>query len=374
MKHKLKRAANIIDTDLYFLLKNLPGEVLFHEEHELIHPLEMYDLLMGRVIAAFKRVLRDIYSQNDYSGQAVQLNNLMIQTKKGLNQKLPPDEVAALNARIVEYENRLKQIFELEDHESRRVLDSQKELISSLSGFVDDSLHIIQCFYPADAVNKDVDSVGKWIEYADKHLYKEYMEKIDSYMGYLMPLIHALKHDNADLSQVRLKTEHGFIDGYYVCGADPKGATGPDRKIHHFFRNRDTAFSYNRDLKYHLINLVLMTHYMKVSIDKILHKKGVHITLPDYTPGESEDLFHIAEQIEKLPTLFYPDEVFKQIPEVRVTEDAVKFIIPSNEIKPIAYMRSEVRTGIGGSNTTPPVRLPYVESKPTAPTKRPVLR
>lgn len=371
MKHKLKRINNRIETDLYFILRSLPDDISFHESHGLIHPAEMYELLMVRVTDAFRRVLRDIYSQNDYSDQMTRLSSLLQQTKAGLSRKLSPDESVSLNNNIVEYENRLKQIFELEDHENKKVLDSQEELLGSLLGFAEDSFHILQCFYPADTVAKNVESVQEWLEYADKHLYREYVEKIDSYLGNLAPIVHAIRDNNAPLKQARLRSEHGYIDGYYLEGVDNKGIMGPDRKIHKLFRNTDTAFSYNRELKYHLVNLIFITHHIKTAIGKILHKKHIEITNNEDGAGESEKLFHIAEQIEKLPYLFYPDEVYKQIPEVKVTDDAVTFILPSNDAKPLIYIRSEIRSGIGEDRQ---IRLPYTQSKSATLAKRPILR
>jgi hypothetical protein len=342
----IKRYENKANTDLYFLLKSLPSDILFfHEYDDLRHPLGIYNLSSTRVIDAFRDVLNGLSSKNDYDFEIFKLNTVLVEAKKDL--KLSPEKADNINTKIQEYESQLQQLHEAENKENKRILDAQKELLDSLMAFSDDSEHILKCFFSVHSIRPKGSSY--------KHLLKEYKGRIEDYRNVIAHIDNKIKHNHARLSSIKFKTELGNIEGYYVVGIT-QGSIGTNREIHKPFRNQDTAFSFNRDLKFHLINFIFICHYLKVIIGKIDDKYS--ITLESNTAG-FDDIYDIVERIQVLPNLFFPDEFFKQVPEIKIADNETEFILPSSDAKLLTYLNSEIRCSFIGDGVSNRFRLPY---------------
>ncbi|MDF1999478.1 hypothetical protein [Peribacillus frigoritolerans] len=358
MKKKIKIMNDNLNTDLYALLKNLPDNILYHQEHGLRHPLGIYNISFKRVTSGFKGVFNSANTREDFSDKKKGINEDI----KKLQGKLPSlenEEKQFVEKRIEELKGQLKQISQQQATEDKKTLDSVKELLDSLMSFIDDTYHILKCFFPANSVTKDIRFADKWMEKVEKRLIIDYKNKLKEYRDILAPIVNKIKHNHARLNRISLKTELGQIEGYYVEGVDSKGSLGPDREIHKQFRNQETAFSLNRDLKFHLVNFYFICHHLKVLINRIIKDKhNLQIDTNNVTFKNSEENFDIIKMVNALPNLFFPDEINKSQPEILIKENEVEVIFPS-KTSLLLYTDIEINFVATGDGVSKSFRLPY---------------
>lgn len=359
MKKKIKITNTNLSTDLYTLLKNLPDNIMYHEEHGLRHPLGIYNISVNRVMSGFKGVINSINTREDFNDLIKEKNEDIKKLQEKL-QSVVNEEKQFIENRIVELEEQLKQISQQNATENKKTLDSVKELLDSLMAFIDDTYHILKCFYPANSVKKDIRFADKWMESAEKKLTIDYKNKLKEYRDILATIVNKVKHNHARLNPILFKTELGQIEGYYVEGVDSNGSLGPDREIHKQFRNQETAFSLNRDLKFHLVHFYFICHHLKVLINRIIKDKhNLQIDTNNVAFENSEGYFDIVKMVKALPNLFFPDEIYKPQPEILINENEVEIIFPSNNISLLLYTDSEISFAASGDGVSKSFRLPY---------------
>ncbi|AZV42009.1 hypothetical protein BAOM_1399 [Peribacillus asahii] len=359
MKKKIKIMNDNLNTDLYALLKNLPDNILYHQEHGLRHPLGIYNISFNRVMSGFKGVFNSIDTRKDFNDEIREKND-DIEKLQGKLPSVVNEEKQFVEKRIEELKEELKQISKQKATENKKTLDSVKELLDSLMSFIDDTYHILKCFYPANSVKKDIRFADKWMESVEKRLIIDYKNKLKEYRDILAPIVNKIKHNHARLNSILFKTELGQIGGYYVEGVDSKGSLGPDREIHKQFRNQETAFSLNRDLKFHLVNFYFICHHLKVLINRIIKDKhNLQIDTNNVAFENSEENFDIIKTVKALPNLFFPDEIYKPQPEILINENEAEVIFPSNNVSLLLYTDIEINFLASGDGVSKSFRLPY---------------
>jgi hypothetical protein len=367
MRKKLKIHNGHVITDLYILLNNIPENILYFHEHALRHPLAIYNISKGRVIDAFNDVINALKNSSSYDSEIENLDKMINDLNSQLeNKSLNIGEYEDARSQLEEKRKNAKSILGKRNDELKDLLNKQKELLDSMMAFIDDSYHIMKCFYPANSVRKEIADekemkfADKWMEQVEKKLIKEYKKRINKYRSHLAPIVNKIKHNHARLNFIQFKTIHGEIKGYFVEGVDKNGTIGPDREIHKLFRNSDTAISLNFDLKYHLVNFIHLCHHLKAVLEKIIKRQhGLTLNLINNGRSEKDIDVKTIESIRSLPYLFFPDEQYKPLPEIILTEQSAEFILPSNSPKPLNYDSGKISFIFTADGVSKTFRLPY---------------
>jgi len=305
------------DTDLFSILENIPDNILYHSEHTLRHPKAIYYLASTRLYESFEECLNLLQNYDNSNNQ-------------------------------------------------RTFFLAYKEVLDSLMSFIDDTYNILKCFYPASSVRKNIIFAHKWVEQADKKTYNDYNSRITNYREKLAPIVNKIKHEHGRFRSIEFVTSIGNIYGYFIEGVESDGTVYPDKSIHKPYKGFPTAISFNRDLKFHIINFFDVAHQLKVVISKFISKKH-NITLPNATHNGSKDtqILQICSMIANLPNLFFYDEYDKQIPEVKIYSDQeLEFIYGNNKIiQPYVNAKISVETTItDGTSKYFKFRVPYWQS------------
>jgi hypothetical protein len=361
MRKKLRINHTSAITDLYILLSSVPENILFFLEQNERHPLAIYNMSKNRVISAFSDVIDALKNSGSYSDEIRNLNERISTLEHYLkNENLDIKEQEKFRKELEEKRQILKLTLQQRHEDIKSLLSRQKELLESMMAFIDDSYHIMKCFYPANSVKKDILFADKWMEEVEKKLIKEYKRQINVYRDRLALIVNKIKHNYARLNYIEFRTIHGVIKGYFVEGVDKNGIIGPDREIHKLFRNSDTAISLNFDLKYHLVNFIYLCHRLKVFLEKIIKKRhGLTVNI-NYDQNNEKDIeVTIIKSIQSLPYLLFPDEQYKPMPEIVLMEQGVEFIFPSNTVKTLYYDKGDVTFIFTADGVSKTYRLPY---------------
>lgn len=139
---------------------------------------------------------------------------------------------------------------------------------------------------------------------------------------------------------------------------DSNGVATQDPVLH----PNNTAFSFNRDLRFHFVHLYELGNALKMVLSPALRRLGVVIA-GKRTESPSTELLAIAKRVEALGTIVFPDEVRKPTPHVRVQDHqgnvtlSVRF--PSLAVfhRPMSGMVATVL--VKGDGFTTQYKVPY---------------
>jgi hypothetical protein len=360
VKVKLKRLNNSLTTDLQLLLEQIPENILFHNEHSLRHPIGIFNVSSSRVMKAFQDILEAKDKLVDFDYERDNYNQSLKETEGLLNQDISQEEQTKLDHKIASLKDELKQLSIKQSEQDNQFLNKVKELLDSLMSFIDDTYHIMKTLFPASEVINPIIFADKWMVKADKKLVTGYKDRLKDYRDFLATIVNKIMHNHGRLNFIKFITVHGEIVGYYIEGLDNNGALGTDRTIHKRFRNEDTAFSLNRDLKFHLTNFFFICHYLKVILQRILERR-YNLQIPNLimTKDGSEDFLDVCMNIQDLPNLFFPDEIYKPVPEINIFDEYVEFTYPANSSILLVYGEIKISSNFSGDGVTKSFRLPY---------------
>ncbi|MBE9227807.1 hypothetical protein IQ264_20500 [Phormidium sp. LEGE 05292] len=292
IERKTHRDGNL-HPEAFNCLKLLPESFTYHKDHTERHPFSIYSNSIQRVMKAFKAVL---------------------------------DEIDRISMALFDTTGHL-------DYRLNKLPDLQNELLHALQSHIDDCYRILKVIHPFSQVNEKF--VESWLKQAKHPAYKDFHNAIEGYRESFAPIVNKIKHNGGQLRPIMMYSsgrgivartvEKGIqtfpknarIVGYYLEGMQPNGCIGPDCEIH---PDGKTAISLNRDLRYHFANLYRVGHHLRAAIARtVRHIHGIKLPRPvavEYTAGQY-NIESIAEQVSKLPLLFFENEFFKETPDIK---------------------------------------------------------
>ena len=233
--------------------------------------------------------------------------------------------------------------------------------MQAINSFIDDTYHIMKTFYPATEKLNEIIFADKWMQKAENKITKKYFNEIFKYKSAISAIVNKIKHNHARLNYVQITTKHGKIIGYFVEGLDNSESLGADTTIHKRYMNADTAFSLNRDLKFHLVNFFYICDSLRESLEEIIKKKyNVELTYQNNSINDSTFKFDTCKRIQELPYLFFPDEMEKNIPVIKIIENSIEFSKNTDAPELLTYEELRVITQMTGDGITKAFRFPYM--------------
>ena len=144
--------------------------------------------------------------------------------------------------------------------------------------------------------------------------------------------------------------------GYVVERGLPGGGVGPDPDIH---EGGVTAFSFNRDLKYHLCHVILTSAAVAVAVSRLTGASTIA------EPPTGQPLGAGASYVMDLAETFFPDEYEKPRPVLRIERtqsggDQVRVgFVSSDGWRPFAGRHFQVTLDLRGDGATRSWKVPY---------------
>ena len=256
--------------------------------------------------------------------------------------------VAVIRKRVVEVIRRLETVvtgaFRTASEESDALLDSQEALLHGLMQHMDDCLNILRGF-TADRR-----------AFAKSGSVKGYRRAIEQYRSHVGKVVGRVKHQQGRLTLLTVRCAEIRIAGYFVAVGLPEGSVGPDPDIH---RQGLTAFSFNRDLRFHLCHVLLMSSHLAQAIERL-----TGIRAADLATGDGQ-LTDVVLDVTDLPDAYFPDEYWKAVPRLRFERrrDAPRRLVVDfvsfTGWPALAGETFEARLQMYGDGSTRKWKLPY---------------
>lgn len=184
-----------------------------------------------------------------------------------------------------------------------------KEVIESLSSFIDDTFQIMKCYIPARAVTKSITFSDRWLEKAYPKITQDYKNAI-SFADPIVVANNVIKHDHGRLCQLNVNAHLlGNAYGFYIQNVDSTGAIVPCVEVHPLYRGRRTAYSYNRFLIEVLAYYYLIASQAEKALIRVVKEQSGY----DYERGnmaiDSETYINtISKMNATLTNILFEDE------------------------------------------------------------------
>jgi hypothetical protein len=181
------------------------------------------------------------------------------------------------------------------------------------------------------------------------------------YSGQVGMLSGRLRHQGRRLVLMTAVLAGTRFGGYFVEAPLPRNTVGPDPEIH---SEGLTAFSFNRDLKFHACNLLLISERLRMAVGALCGLAGMETC----QKTAAHRLADAVEQIAALSDIYFPDEYERQRPVLSFFgENAearlhVEFV-SSAGWRPYAGQRFEVSLRYTGDGVTSKWKVPYTQKE-----------
>lgn len=320
ISRSLNRHGNV-QPPVFSILADLPTEKFHHAAHGLRPPGGIYNVSIDRVIRAFVAVL---------------------------------DQIDALAAATRSPDGRI-------EFAAEGLLAAQTELLESMLAHVDDAYQILKaCSPPQPQIQEPF--ADRWLEKARHPSVRQFKNAVKRYRDGVAAIVNREKHEHGQLRFVVFSDSEMRVPGYYLEAVGPGGVLQPDEKVHPGF----TAFSFDRDLRLHFVQLFGIGEALKGALLTSLRAQHIPVSGRP-VQNDSAALLSVAERLAALGTVVFPDEAAKATPHVRVrregedAEVAVRF--PNLAVMVPTKPGMVTTTAIRGDGYSSQYRVPYFKGR-----------
>ncbi|MFL9954193.1 hypothetical protein PQR65_12380 [Paraburkholderia nemoris] len=260
------------------ILRGLSEDQLFYQAHNSKHPLTIYQTSLDRVSSAWLKIF-PLLSKMDME----------------ISYRQEPTVGAEI---LAEYET----------------------LLHRLNEHIDACHEALRCLRPPVPGKKDTyhhqflerSRFPGW-ESFKKNIHKQYRDPHISFM------VNEIKHSSAELFLCNGMTPTAPVCGFYLTGAYPGGALGPNRELHKKFGNVATAFSFNRDMMMNFWWLYQISEAFAQCIEGVIHHDHGGLKLSEVKSSvPSPEWTKLCQECASLKRSFFPDELTKPFPIIVV--------------------------------------------------------
>ncbi|MFI4939771.1 MAG: hypothetical protein ACHP7O_05450, partial [Burkholderiales bacterium] len=290
--HEEHSATNLTLPKAVYVLQDLHGVQTYEDFYAVRHPSAAYnislDLIARRVIAVVDR-----------------LSETQQQLQFAVDQKTISDDP---------------------------LLEAMDHLLDALMEHIDVCGAIIRSFFSPDD-NKRFDKILRDFKTSIK-LYGKHIGCIDNY----------IKHNQGKLCSVRFQWSTGICIGYFVEGPVKGGGLGPVEIIH---PGENTAFSFNRDIRYHVCSVFAIGSRLAHALHTV-DKRLVATPVAKEAGIRDTNWSKVIDMVAALPTVFFPDEDVKDVPNVHKSENKVLIEYPAKHVRvSVPPSRSQISLSYG---------------------------
>jgi hypothetical protein len=189
---------------------------------------------------------------------------------------------------------------ELSDRTST-LLNCHRELLYRIAE------HLDACLKAAQAV------ADKGLGRKEKN-FKEFADRHKDIRDHAALVANTLKHNFCPLQAVRMTNGMLHVFGYFLSAPQEDGCIAPHEEVHPRWKDKETAISFNRDLR----RLFVELFEAATNLAGYLHALGIGPSAP---PAQMADnIMAIAGRIQAIPAYCFPDEAMRPSPRVAVEE------------------------------------------------------
>lgn len=303
------------------VLRGLKAEWLHHEAHGLKNPLTSYQISLDRVATAWLKVFP-------------------------LLSRMETEVALARDATGGE-----------------ELLSVYETLLDRLNEHIDACTEILRCLRSpiAGKIHKfhwqflDATALPGWKAFQEGVIKRHR----DPCLGVL---VNELKHASGHLTLCNASTPDGPICGFFLNGAYPGNAIGPNRMLHKPKDEMQTAFSFRRDM--------MMNFWLVYQVGEAVARCVEDTILSDYQqdvvevpPSKpSPEWAMLCEECAALKGAFFPDEEAKARPIIVVPKDASSLTVKLGPGRVSRQRRPmEVKVVMTIREGTPSYVMPYFQ-------------
>ena len=235
--------------------------------------------------------------------------------------------------------------------QAEALLESHEALLQGLMQHMDDCINILRGF---TVDRRDFDR--------SRHV-KKYRRGVDQYRSHIGNVVNRIKHGQGRLTLLTARLGARSFAGYFVAVGLAEGGVGPDPDIHKYGW---TAFSFNRDLRFHLCHVLLTSACLARAVEGLTGASSV-----DAEPVHDE-LTDALIGVIGLPETYFPDEYEDPMPVLRFdtgqdgSHQLVADFVSSIGRRPLAGQDFRVMLTTHGDGSTRSWKLPYFGQPPAA--------
>ena len=215
------------------------------------------------------------------------------------------------------------------DYNNAQFLKVYRDLLYALREHLDDCFSILKVFINPEGKSTMRKNQYLWLDNNKTKELGEVLDSIKPYKEHLDLVVNEMKHNNSILGSISFfdknyPDEHCL--GYYVSNVTD-GLYQPVESIHKSWRNCRTAFSFKRDISYHLFHVYMVSEvisdYLRSVHDEVFTKTQQQVE-------QNEQLKETFSTLVQIPRIFMPDEYEKPVPSVAITgQGELRLLYPS---------------------------------------------
>ena len=205
-------------------------------------------------------------------------------------------------------------------------------------------------------------STSCWMREVDRrafdksHHVRAYRRAVQEYRDHIGNVVGRIKHQQGRLCLLTVRLGQSSFAGYFVAVGLADGSVGPDPNIH---KHGLTAFSFNRDLRYHLCHVLMTSGHLARTVEGLTDAGS-----NEFTPAGDRVIDSVL-RISDLAETYFPDEYEKPRPILRLDTPqdrprrlVVEFV-SSKTWRPFLGSRFQVTLRTHGDGSTRRWKLPY---------------
>ena len=225
------------------------------------------------------------------------------------------------------------------------LLESQEALLHGLMQHMDDCINILRGF----TVERRA--------FNENHHVKAYRRAVQEYRDHIGNVVGRIKHQQGRLCLLTVQLGPSSFAGYFVAVGLADGSVGPDPNIH---KGGLTAFSFNRDLRYHLCHVLLASGHLARAVERLTGGGSSDVT-PAGEPGTTDSVLSVSDLAE----MYFPDEYKKPRPVLRLetsqdcTRRLVVEFVSSKTWRTFSGPRFKITLRASGNGITRSWKAPY---------------
>jgi hypothetical protein len=183
-----------------------------------------------------------------------------------------------------------------------------RDLIVSTDQYLDSMMeHLDDCFSIIRTMFHD----GEDKKY--KKACQNFKEAIKGFRDHIAKQVNKIKHSQARIRLITFYNDTISLPGYYIEGVLEDGKVGPHPDIH---PKSNTAFSYNREVRYSICGLLFVSEILLNNIKQALPDRVGKVQKSD-----NHKFGNIVDKVSRLPFMFFPDEYKKPVPLILKTSN-----------------------------------------------------
>jgi hypothetical protein len=273
-------------------LAGIPQNHLFFREHQLRHPVSIYNLSLDKLTKAFIAVVEE------YGRDTIRFS---VEPNGGFDIK--------------------------------GLLQAQEHLLHCLQEHLDDCYLILKTLIDPAKTNATAIAANEFV--ADSKLpgSKSFVQAADEYRRSLT-IVNKLKHNQGRLRGYGIYPGDGIYLGYFLEEPDKEGVVGPSPEIH----PNQGAFSFARDLKLRFFLVYSLSGKLVKAVERAL--LGLYQTSLPKAAGpqqKTDDWNRLVALISKIPNAIFPRELNLGVATIHLTDDGQELTMRFPDRIRVAY-------------------------------------